>query len=79
MDGLMMDFQLTIPHLLKRAETFFGRGELPRARHRRRVRRPVETLVGAARDDLARAEVRLGALQEMRKRQLKIHHQAVHG
>jgi fatty-acyl-CoA synthase len=27
-DGLMMDFQLTIPHLLKRAETFYGRGEI---------------------------------------------------
>ena len=28
MDGLMMDFQLTLPHLLKRAETYFGAGEI---------------------------------------------------
>jgi fatty-acyl-CoA synthase len=27
-DGLMMDFQLTLPHLLRRAETFFGAGEI---------------------------------------------------
>jgi fatty-acyl-CoA synthase len=27
-DGLMMDFQLTLPHLLRRAETFFGEGEI---------------------------------------------------
>ena len=28
MDGLMMDFQLTLPHLLRRAETYFGNGEI---------------------------------------------------
>ena len=28
MDGLMMDFQLTLPHLLRRAETYFGGGEI---------------------------------------------------
>ena len=28
MDGQMMDFQLTLPHLLKRAETYFGAGEI---------------------------------------------------
>jgi fatty-acyl-CoA synthase len=28
MDGLMMDFQLTLPHLLRRAETFFGEKEI---------------------------------------------------
>ena len=28
MDGQMMDFPLTIPHLLKRAELYFGRGEI---------------------------------------------------
>ncbi|HSX22233.1 MAG TPA: AMP-binding protein, partial [Gaiellaceae bacterium] len=28
MDGLMMDFPLTLPHLLKRSETYFGRGEI---------------------------------------------------
>ncbi len=28
MDGLMMDFQLTLPHILKRAETFFGDNEI---------------------------------------------------
>jgi acyl-CoA synthetase (AMP-forming)/AMP-acid ligase II len=27
-DGLMMDFQLTLPHLLRRAETLFGEGEI---------------------------------------------------
>src|SRR5882757_1320814 len=28
MDGQMMDFQLTLPHILKRAETYFSRGEI---------------------------------------------------
>src|SRR5665213_4299081 len=28
MDGLMMDFQLTLPHLLRRSETYFGNGEI---------------------------------------------------
>ncbi|HEY1369538.1 MAG TPA: long-chain fatty acid--CoA ligase [Gaiellaceae bacterium] len=28
MDGLMMDFQLTLPTLLRRAESYFGRGEV---------------------------------------------------
>ncbi len=28
MDGLMMDFQLTLPALLRRAETYFGRSEI---------------------------------------------------
>ena len=28
MDGLMMDFQLTLPHILRRAETYFGNGEI---------------------------------------------------
>jgi fatty-acyl-CoA synthase len=28
MDGLMMDFQLTLPTLLRRAEAYFGRGEV---------------------------------------------------
>ena len=28
MDGQMMDFPLTLAHLLKRAETYFGRGEI---------------------------------------------------
>jgi acyl-CoA synthetase (AMP-forming)/AMP-acid ligase II len=28
MDGLMMDFPLTLTHLLRRAETYFGRGEI---------------------------------------------------
>src|SRR6185437_8797227 len=27
-DGQMMDFQLTLPHILKRAETYFARGEI---------------------------------------------------
>jgi fatty-acyl-CoA synthase len=28
MDGQMMDFPLTLPHILKRAETYFARGEI---------------------------------------------------
>ena len=28
MNGLMMDFPLTLSHLLRRAETYFGRGEI---------------------------------------------------
>ena len=28
MDGLMMDFPLTLTHLLRRAETFYGNGEI---------------------------------------------------
>src|SRR5919201_260993 len=48
MEGLMMDFPLTLTHLLRRAETFFGDGEivsrLPdksfhRANHRETLRR----------------------------------------
>jgi fatty-acyl-CoA synthase len=27
-DGLMMDFPLTLPHILRRSETFFGNGEI---------------------------------------------------
>ena len=61
------------------AETLQRDRELPRAPHRVAVRRAVEALVGEARDDLAVAVVRLGAPQQMRQRQLEIHHQAVHG
>ena len=28
MDGMMMDFQLTVPTLLRRAEAYFGRAEI---------------------------------------------------
>ena len=28
MDGMIMDFQLTLPHLLRRSETFLGNGEI---------------------------------------------------
>ncbi len=53
--------------------------ELPCAPHRVLVRRAVEALVGEPRDDLAVAVVRLRAPQQVRQRQLEVHHQAVHG
>ena len=53
-------------------------GELPRTPHRVAVRRAMEALVGKPRDDLAVAVIGLGAPQEVRQRQLEIHHQAVH-
>ena len=28
MDGLMMDFQLTLPHVLRRVETYYGANEI---------------------------------------------------
>ena len=38
----------------------------------------VEALVGQARDDLGAPEVRLGAPQQRRERELEVHHHAVH-
>src|SRR5665811_555039 len=61
------------------AEAFQCDRELPRAPHRVLVRRAVEALVWQARDDLAVAVVRLRPPQQMRQRELEIHHQAVHG
>ena len=53
-------------------------GQLPRTAHRVAVVRAVEALVGQARDDLAVAEERLRAAQQVRQRQREVHHQAVH-
>ena len=47
--------------------------------HRVAVRRAVEALVGQARDDLAAREVQLRALEDVRQRELEIHHLTVHG
>ena len=53
-------------------------GELLRAARHVRIGVAVERLVGQAGDDLLLAEVRLRAAQQGRKRQLEVHHQAVH-
>ena len=76
---VMVPAQCRDPVAALEAETPQRDGELPRALHRVLVRRAMEALVGEARDDLAVPEVRLGAPQEMRERQLEIHHQSVHG
>ena len=53
--------------------------ELFRAARHVRIRVAVEALVGQPRDDLFVAEEPFRALQQVRKRQLEVHHQAVHG
>ena len=60
------------PELLQRHR------ELPRACHRLAVVGAMERLVGAARDDLAVAEECLRPPQQVRQRQLEVHHQPVH-
>ncbi len=61
------------PELLQRDR------ELSGTPHRVGVRRAVEALVGQARDDLATPEVQLRALEDVRQRELEVHHLAVHG
>jgi fatty-acyl-CoA synthase len=59
MDGLMMDFQLTLPPLLRRAETFFGDKEIV-------TRLPDRTFHRYTYRDLARRSKQLaGALQKL--------------
>jgi hypothetical protein len=67
------------PVALLEAEVLQRDRELLRARRHVGVRVPVEAPIGQPRDDLLRAEERLRAPQEVRKRQLEVHHQAVHG
>ena len=64
---------------LLEAEPLQRDGELLRAPRHVGVRVAVEALVGQPGDDLLLAEERLRAPQEVRKRQLEVHHQAVHG
>src|SRR6266850_1259397 len=61
----MMDFQLTLPHILKRAETFFGAGEivtrLPdksfhRTSHRETMRRAKQLAIALDKLGLARGD-----------------------
>src|SRR5437763_11260633 len=63
MDGLMMDFPLTLTHVLRRAETFFGDGEivtrLPdksfhRTNHRETLRRARQLAVALQKTGLER-------------------------
>ena len=65
MDGLMMDFQLTLPHILRRAETFYGDAEivtrLPdrtfhRTNHRETVRRAKQLAVALRKLGLERGD-----------------------
>src|SRR5213079_2237283 len=65
MDGRMMDFQLTLPHILKRAETYFGDGEivtrLPdksfhRTNHRETMRRAKQLAVALQKLGLERGD-----------------------
>jgi fatty-acyl-CoA synthase len=64
-DGLMMDFPLTLPHILKRAETYFGDGEivtrLPdrsfhRTNHREAMRRAKQLAVALQKLGLERGD-----------------------
>src|SRR5439155_26760590 len=66
----MMDFQLTLPHILKRAETYFGDGEivtrLPdksfhRTNHRETMRRAKQLAVALQKLGLERGD-RVGTL-----------------
>ena len=63
---------------LLQAELVERHGELLRALRHVAIRVAVEALVRKPRDDLLVAEVRLGAPQERRKRQLEVHHLALH-
>ena len=65
MDGQMMDFQLTLPHILKRSETYFGDGEivtrLPdksfhRTNHREAMRRAKQLAVALQKLGLERGD-----------------------
>ena len=59
MDGLMMDFQLTLPHLLRRSEAFLGNGEIV-------TRRPDKSLHRTNyRETMARARQLAVALQKL--------------
>ena len=59
MDGLMMDFQLTLPHLLRRSETLLGNGEIV-------TRLPDKSLHRTTyRDTMARARQLAVALQKL--------------
>jgi len=60
------------------AETLQRDRELARAPHRVAVRRATDALVGETRDDFAVAEVRFRPTQQVRQRELEVHHQAVH-
>jgi fatty-acyl-CoA synthase len=64
-DGQMMDFQLTLPHIIKRAETYFGDGEivtrLPdksfhRTNHREAMRRAKQLAVALQKLGLERGD-----------------------
>jgi fatty-acyl-CoA synthase len=58
-DGLMMDFPLTLPHILRRAETFFGNGEIV-------TRRPDKSFHRTNyRETMARARQLAVALQKL--------------
>ncbi len=60
------------------AEVLEGNGELLRPAHRLADRVAVEALVRHPRDDLLLREVRLGAAQQRRQRQLEVHHLSAH-
>jgi fatty-acyl-CoA synthase len=60
MDGLMMDFPLTLNHLLKRAETYFGNGEIVSRRPDRSLHRTTYAEVMGRAKRLAVALQRLG-------------------
>jgi fatty-acyl-CoA synthase len=59
MDGLMMDFPLTLNHLLKRAETYFGNGEIVSRRADRSLHRTTY------RDVMRRSKRLAAALQKL--------------
>jgi fatty-acyl-CoA synthase len=60
MDGLMMDFPLTLTHLLKRSETYFGNGEIVSRRADKSLHRTTYREVTARARQLAAALQKLG-------------------
>ena len=59
MDGLMMDFQLTLPHLLRRSEALFGNGEIVSRQPDRSLHRTTY------RETMGRARQLAAALQKL--------------
>jgi fatty-acyl-CoA synthase len=83
MAGLMMDFPLTLNHLLKRAETYFGNGEIVSRRPDRSLHRTTYSEVMRRAKQLAAALQKLGLARGTRVGTLcwnhSQHHEAYFG
>ena len=74
LDGQMMDFPLTVTHLLDRARTFFGAREVVSRRHDRSLHRSSWAEIHARASRLAHALARLGVAQGDRVATLSWNH-----